>query len=164
MNIIFLDIDGVLNAEDDFGQGKNNPHIGHNRGISTSKVKLLKEIVDASNASIVLVSSWKKRYMKYLNNKEDEVGEYLFNKLNEVGLSIYDTTSRYDYDDGKSRGVEIALWLIDHKSEVDKYIVLDDDERIDYEKFDVLSHLVKTSPLTGLTKEVANQSIKFLSE
>ena len=159
MNIIFLDIDGVLNAEDDFGPGNNNPHIGHNRGISTFKVKLLKEIVDASNASIVLVSSWKKRYVKYLNNKEDEVGEYLFNKLNEVGLSIYDTTSRYDYDDGKSRGVEIALWLIDHKNEVDKYIVLDDDERIDYEKFDVLPHLVKTSPLTGLTKEIVNVTI-----
>lgn len=162
MNIIFLDIDGVLNAEDDFGPGNNNPHIGHNRGISTSKVKLLKEIVDASNASIVLVSSWKKRYIKYLNNKEDEVGEYLFNKLNEVGLSIYDTTSRYDYDDGKSRGVEIALWLIDYKNEVDKYIVLDDDERIDYEKYNVLPRLVKTSPLTGLTKDIVEECIEKL--
>ena len=162
MNIIFLDIDGVLNAEDDFGPGNNNPHIGHNRGISTSKVKLLKEIVDSSNASIVLVSSWKRRYIKYLNNKEDEVGEYLFNILNEVGLSIYDTTSRYDYDDGKSRGVEIALWLIDHKNGVDKYIVLDDDERIDYEKFDVLPHLVKTSPLTGLNKETLDLAINKL--
>lgn len=162
MNIIFLDIDGVLNAEDDFGPGNNNPHIGHNRGISTSKVKLLKEIVDASNASLVLVSSWKKRYIKYLNNKEDEVGEYLFNKLNEVGLSIYDTTSKYDYDDGKSRGVEIALWLIDHKNEFDKYIVLDDDERIDYEKYNVLPRLVKTSPLTGLTKDIVEECIEKL--
>ena len=163
MNIIFLDIDGVLNAEDDFGPGNNNPHIGHNRGISTSKVKLLKEIVDASNASLVLVSSWKKRYIKYLNNKEDEVGEYLFNKLNEVGLSIYDTTIRYDYDDGKSRGIEIALWLIDHKNDVDKYILIDDDERIDYEKFDILPHLVKTSPLTGLTKDIVKECINKLS-
>ena len=163
MNIIFLDIDGVLNAEDDFGPGNNNPHIGHNRGISTSKVKLLKEIVDASNASIVLVSSWKKRYIKYLNNKEDEVGEYLFNKLNEVSLSIYDTTIRYDYDDGKSRGIEIALWLIDHKNDVDKYILIDDDERIDYEKFDILPHLVKTSPLTGLTKDIVKECINKLS-
>ena len=162
MNIIFLDIDCVLNAEDDFGPGNNNPHIGHNRGISSSKVRLLKEIVVASHASLVLVSSWKKRYIKYLNNKEDEVGEYLFNKLNEVGLSIYDTTSKYDYDDGKSRGVEIALWLIDHKNEVDKYIVLDDDERIDYEKFDVLAHLVKTSPLTGLNKETLDLAINKL--
>ncbi|MBO4666993.1 MAG: hypothetical protein J5666_02535 [Bacilli bacterium] len=163
MNIIFLDIDGVLNAEDDFGPGNNNPHIGHNRGISTFKVKLLKEIVDASNASLVLVSSWKKRYIKYLNNKEDEVGEYLFNKLNEVGLSIYDTTIRYDYDDGKSRGIEIALWLIDHKNDVDKYILIDDDERIDYEKFDILPHLVKTSPLTGLTKDIVKECINKLS-
>ena len=163
MNIIFLDIDGVLNAEDDFGPGNNNPHVGHNRGISTSKVKLLKEIVDASNASIVLVSSWKKRYIKYLNNKEDEVGEYLFNKLKEFNLSIHDTTIRYDYDDGKSRGIEIALWLIDHKNDVDKYILIDDDERIDYEKFDILPHLVKTSPLTGLTKDIVKECINKLS-
>lgn len=118
MNIIFLDIDGVLNAEDDFGPGKENPHIGHNRGISLAKAKLLKQIVDKTESRIVLVSTWKGRYIKYLNNHEDEVGEYLFNTLKEVGLSIYDTTIRYDFDDSKSRGLEISLWLIDHKEEV----------------------------------------------
>ena len=163
-NIIFLDIDGVLNAEDDFGPNKENPHIGHNRGISTNKAKLLQQIVDETKSRIVLVSTWKRRYIKYLNNHEDEVGEYLTHKFNEVGLNIYDTTIRYDFDDSKSRGLEISLWLIDHKEEVDNWILIDDDERIDYEKFDILSHLVKTSPYAGLTNEIVDTCIALLSK
>lgn len=163
MNIIFLDIDGVLNAEDDFGLNKDNPHVGHNRGISIDKAKLLKQIVDKTESRIVLVSTWKRRYVKYLNNHEDEVGEYLFNIFKEVGLEIYDTTIRYDFDDSKSRGMEIALWLIDHKEEVSNWILIDDDERIDYEKFDIISHLIKTSPYTGITEEIRDAAIKALS-
>lgn len=163
MNIIFLDVDGVLNAENDFGQNKENPHVGHNRGISMDKAKLLKQIVDKTESRIVLVSTWKRRYIKYLNNHEDEVGEYLFNIFKEVGLEIYDTTIRYDFDDSKSRGMEIALWLIDHKEEVSNWILIDDDERIDYEKFDITSHLIKTSPYTGITEEIRDAAIKALS-
>lgn len=159
-NVIFLDIDGVLNAEDDFGLDKENPHIGHNRGISLAKAKLLKQIVDKTESRIVLVSTWKRRYVKYLDNNEDEVGEYLFNALKEAGLSIYDTTVRYDSGDSKSRGLEISLWLIDHKEEVSNWILIDDDERIDYEKFGVLSHLIKTSPYTGITNEIVETATK----
>lgn len=161
-NIIFLDIDGVLNAEDDFGPGKEKPHIGHNRGISIAKAKLLKQIVDETKSRIVLVSTWKRRYVKYLSNHEDEVGEYLANVFSEVGLNIYDTTIRYDFDDSKSRGLEIALWLINHKEEVSNWILIDDDERIDYEKYDITSHLVKTSPYTGITNEILEVAIKRL--
>lgn len=161
-NIIFLDIDGVLNAEDDFGPDKENPHIGHNRGISIAKARLLKQIVDKMESRIVLVSTWKRRYVKYLNNHEDEVGEYLSSVFKDVGLSIFDTTIRYDFDDSKSRGLEISLWLIDHKEEVSNWILIDDDERIDYEKFDVLPHLIKTSPYTGLTNELVDVCVRKL--
>ena len=47
MRVIFLDIDGVLNADDDFGgRKKPNPYVVSDDGykycgISTSKVKLL---------------------------------------------------------------------------------------------------------------------------
>ena len=163
-NIIFLDIDGVLNAENDFGPDKENPHIGHNRGISITKTRLLKQIVDKTKSRIVLVSTWKRRYVKYLDNHEDEVGEYLSNVFKDVGLSIFDTTIRYDFDDSKSRGLEISLWLIDHKEEVSNWILIDDDERIDYEKFDVLPHLIKTSPYTGLTNELIDVCVRKLSK
>ena len=163
MKVIFLDIDGVLNAEDDFGDNKPNPHFSYHRGISDEKLNRLKQIVDKTSAKLVLVSSWKVGYEKYLKDQENEIGVYLFNRLKSVGLEIYDTTIKYDTDKGNSRGVEIALYLIDHK-EITNYIVLDDDERIDYEKFNVLPHLIKTSPLTGLTEEIQDKAIKELNK
>ena len=163
MKVIFLDIDGVLNAEDDFGEGKPNPHFCYHRGISDEKLKRLKEIVDLTESKLVLVSSWKVGYSKFLKDKENEIGLYLDNKLKEVGLELYDTTIKYDTDKGNSRGVEIALYLIDHK-DITNYVVLDDDERIDYEKFNVLPHLVKTSPLTGLTESIKDRAIKELNK
>lgn len=163
MKVIFLDIDGVLNAEDDFGENKPNPHFSYHRGISDEKLNRLKEIVDKTSAKIVLVSSWKVGYEKYLEDKENEIGVYLTNKMKEVGLEIFDTTIKYDTDKGNSRGIEIALYLIDHK-EIANYIVIDDDERIDYEKFNVLPHLIKTSPLTGLTDTIRDKAIKELNK
>ena len=53
MNVIFLDIDYVLNGK------STTDHIGRIRGIDDEKVALLKELVDYSNAIIVLSSSWK---------------------------------------------------------------------------------------------------------
>ena len=163
MKVIFLDIDGVLNAEDDFGENKPNPHFSYHHGISEEKLNRLKKIVDKTSAKIVLVSSWKVGYEKYLKNKENEIGVYLTNKMKEAGLEIFDTTIKYDTDKGNSRGIEIALYLIDHK-EITNYIVIDDDERIDYEKFNVLPHLIKTSPLTGLTDVVKDKAIKELNK
>ena len=163
MKVIFLDIDGVLNAEDDFGENKPNPHFSYHRGISDEKLNRLKEIVDKTSAKIVLVSSWKVGYEKYLKDKENEIGLYLTDKMKEVGLEIFDTTIKYDTDKGNSRGIEIALYLIDHK-EITNHIVIDDDERIDYEKFSVLPHLIKTSPLTGLTDVVKDKAIKELNK
>ncbi len=163
MKVIFLDIDGVLNAEDDFGENKPNPHFSYHRGISNEKLYRLKEIVEQTSAKIVLVSSWKVGYEKYLKDNENEIGLYLISKFKEVGLQIFETTLKYDTDKGESRGIEVALYLIDHK-EITNYIVLDDDERIDYEKFNVLPHLIKTSPETGLTDTIKDKAIKELND
>ena len=61
--VIFLDIDGVLNADCDFGgRSKPNPYVTSDSGkrycgICKTHVKYLKEIVDRTGAKIVLVSS-----------------------------------------------------------------------------------------------------------
>ena len=63
MKVIFLDVDGVLNANCDFGgRSKPNPYISTELGerycgICKSHVKSLKELVDKTGAKIVLVSS-----------------------------------------------------------------------------------------------------------
>lgn len=63
MRVIFLDIDGVLNADNDFGgRSKPNPFVtsdGGNRycGICKTHVKSLRKLVGKTGAKIVLVSS-----------------------------------------------------------------------------------------------------------
>ena len=51
--VIFLDVDGVLNCH------STKDKCGDYIGIDDKKVALLKEIVDATGAIIILVSSWK---------------------------------------------------------------------------------------------------------
>lgn len=51
MNIVFLDVDGVLT----YSNYKNN----ETANIDIEKVRLLKEICDKSNAKVVISSSWR---------------------------------------------------------------------------------------------------------
>ena len=61
MKVIFLDIDGVLNTSQTFIEIDNEfIKTGKRRiEIDLDRVELLKEIVDATGAVIVLSSSWR---------------------------------------------------------------------------------------------------------
>ena len=75
MKVIFLDVDGVLTSEDYLN--------GVEFDLSEEKIKLLKKIVEQTNAKIVLSSSWKNKTRNF---------PVLENLLNKNGLEIYDTT------------------------------------------------------------------------
>ena len=64
---IFLDIDGVLNSEEMLNH-KPFPKCRGMMGIEKSKVKRLKQIVEATGAEIVLTSSWKKSFDAFKRN------------------------------------------------------------------------------------------------
>ena len=169
MKVIFLDIDGVLNADCDFGgKSKPNPYVTTewgNRycGICQTHVRELKKIVDRTGAKIVLVSSWKYDYNEYLRHGfENRVGKYLHNKLHKFGLTILDTTISYDFSEGRNRGYEIQQWLADHK-EVDHWVVLDDEKFKDYDFLKITPNLVQTDPKFGLWTLPALQAIYKLT-
>ena len=69
MKIIFLDIDGVLNAFNDFDEMFLEFQLTGVKKvvIDINKVLRLKEIIDKTGAKIVLISSWK----KYLKRRGD---------------------------------------------------------------------------------------------
>ena len=156
MRVIFLDIDGVLNANDDFGgKKKPNPYVSSDDGyrycgISTSKVRRLKWIVDKTDAKIVLVSSWKGDYEDYLKNHTNRVGKYLYNKLRKQELRIFDTTYRFSLDFHSYRGTEISTWLANQKEPVESWVVLDDEIFRDYRE-SIIPNLILTSETDGLT-------------
>lgn len=158
MNIIFLDIDGVLNADEDFGgRSKPNPYIGSYMGITGARVKKLKKIVDATGAQLVLTSTWRVAYWSYLSDRTNRMGKYLYNKLRKESLTILDTTTTR----GRARGKGILQWLSEHP-DTQQWIVLDDEIFDDYDET-IMKHLIKTNEQTGLTDELANKAIELLN-
>ena len=163
MKVIFLDIDGVLNANEDFGgRNKPNPSIHGILGVTTARIKRLKQIVDKTDAKIVLTSSWKEAYINNTKYHVDIYGKYLREKLRKSNVYIFDTTLNYESKGSEYRGAGIKAWLNAHKN-VTNWIVLDDEIFCDYDK-DIMNHLIKTSYETGLTDELVNKAIDMLNQ
>ena len=141
MKVIFLDVDGVLNSID--SEDRFHSWIG----LDYSGIKLLKEIVDATGAEIVLVSTWKLSWDKNNKSRQDSLGSYLDKRLADEGLAIIDKTGGHiNY-----RGSGIVDWLSEHT--VESWIVLDDEIFEDYEECGIIPHLVKTSFYDGGLKD-----------
>lgn len=149
---IFLDVDGVLNC------ATSESRCGSYVGIDNSKVELLAKIVSATDAKIVLVSSWKLFWFRTDKEEQDELANYLDRKLKRFSLRIIDKT----FDNGDNRGEGIAEWLKKNGWNDCSWIVLDDNVFEDYGKY-VGDHLVKTTWANGLTEELAEKAITKLN-
>lgn len=148
MNIIFLDVDGVLNS-DEF---RTERYMILKRAVKAEEffdptcLKCLKKIVEETDAKIVVTSS-------AMINDMDLLGK----KLGEYGISVLDKTAHY----GDRRGTQIREWLSEH-NDVENYIILDDDYFMDYPGLD--DHIVKTSFYSGrgLNESHVQKAIKLL--
>lgn len=136
MNIIFLDIDGVLNSLAYFEENKNRGHAD----ISDYHLQMLAKIYHACDARIVLSSSWRELdvddvhvYWMY---------QYLLDELARYNMEIIDKTPVVDMN----RPLEIKTWL-DNRPDKDEinFVSLDDDFSKDkYDIYGIGDHLVKT--------------------
>ena len=105
MNIVFLDIDGVLNSMPYFESIKGKRDKIHNE-IDESKLPLLKRIVEENNAHIVLSSTWRN-----LDHEEEShcyaIWQYLVNSLAKYDMKIISKTPLI----AQKRPLEIKTWL-----------------------------------------------------
>ena len=150
--IIFLDIDGVLNTEHYQGllQYQGKPWQDEYGAFFDPKaVKQLKRIIDATDADIVVESSWK--YLGLDAMKE------LWEVRNLPGTIIDITPSLL----GKNKGVEIASWLSKYAKQDIRYVIIDDEYVILDSQ---LPHFILTNPYEGITEEQANRAISMLNE
>ncbi len=137
MKIIFLDIDGVLNS-----RRYDRTRASEDGNIDVTRLPLLKRIVDATDAKLVLSSSWRKHW----NADEclcDGTGRELNQLFARFGLAIYDKTPTVSALD---RDVEVRAWLDAHNGEVEAFVILDD---ILTGWGDLTERLVRTSPMIG---------------
>ena len=154
MKIIFLDVDGVLN---DVCTPDRAP--GGFIGINGYMVDNLKRIVDATDAKIVLVSTWKDDWEKDRELSSPD-GRYLEDCINAKGLVIYDKTT----DHISNRGEGIHNYL-SGRADIESWVVLDDDVFADYEKYNIKPHLVQTRfSCGGLTIPLSVQAIEILNQ
>lgn len=140
MKVIFLDIDGVLN---DSMEIYNNTYDEYMDTPTDRHLQVLKDIVDKTNANIVLSSSW-----RLFKNSRDIVKK----RLSDFGMSFIDSTKELG-----SRADEINEWL--SRNTVERFVVLDD-EPISYS---FPKNLVKTTFETGLLPEHGKKAIAILN-
>ncbi len=115
---IFLDIDGVLNSAR--YQRERRDEDGN---IDESRMPLLKQLVEETNADIVLSSTWRLHW-GCADEECDAVGRELNELFAKYGLTITDKTPVLDCS--YLRADEIAAWLEMHKGEYDCFVILDD--------------------------------------
>ena len=148
-NIIFLDVDGVLNSAHTNDYGPSGCI-----GVEDEKVKLLRQIQEKHDASLVLTSTWK---LEYPDGKDYL---YLCEKLAKENMYITDIT-RDDLNLAR-RGRGILAWLNSHPH--DKWIVLDDEMFCDYKELKITSHLVRTSFADGLLPKHLRYAEKIFAQ
>jgi hypothetical protein len=188
MNIIFLDIDGVLNGYNRWNTLGWNIICKFNSeklrnwyreltdpsGVQEKKVKLLAEIVHSTNAKVVMSSCWRHSYWKFVHGESDydiDRIKKLASLLNKYNIDVIDITPK---SKSGRREDEIIAWLSRHEDEVDNFVILDD-ENFDLQCF-VDKELVQTSSIskgeiirgfdsedTGLKRKHVKQAIKILN-
>ena len=115
MRVIFLDIDGVLNSRK--YDAVRRPTDGN---IDTTRLALLRQLVERTGARVVLSSSWRKHFDSEAKAM-DETGRELKSLFSQSGIPLYGITP----ESAGHRAEEIAAWCNAHP-EVTKFVILDD--------------------------------------
>ena len=182
LNVIFLDIDGVLNGYnfwnllgwDIISKFKSDKLKGWYReltepsGVHERKVKRLAKIVhNTMNTKVVISSCWRSGLQS--NNLSDSE-KRLLDLFDKYDIEIYDYTPILS---SRKRENEIMAWLF-RNPQVNKFIILDD-ENADLQCF-IGKELIQTSSVsrsrmikgqwfenTGLKNKHVRQAIRMLN-
>ena len=163
MNVIFLDVDGVLNSR--FWNDTHQMEISKGRYIDIENVRALAELVRKTGSQIILHSGWRFWFDDNLAPTNEE-SQYLVNLLNNEGMVISGFTPDLTTEEirktkkfSKVKADEILTWLQKHP-ETENWVVLDD---LDLHNDIVEKHQVRTDPECGLTEEDVEKSVKILN-
>ena len=167
--IIFLDFDGVMNTEfyqKVLNQQCENWQDEYGALFDPNAVKQLKRIIDATDADIVVESSWK--YLGLDAMKELWKVRNLPGRIIDITPST--TSDEYllnvDLDDFSNKmhhckGLEISSWLSEKGLSNTRYVIIDDEYVVLESQ---LSNFILTNPYEGITEEQANKIISILNE
>jgi len=145
MEVLFLDIDGVLNRfGDEDGNGATTERFGGLLGLDAQLLQIYKAMLSRIDATIVLSSSWR-------------LSRELLEYLTQHGVYFHDVTPCMDPELELLRGHEIQLWLNEYPDQVDRYAILDDQEEEMLEEH--APNFFHVSCDTGITQELAERIV-----
>ncbi len=163
MNVIFLDIDGVVNtfqiSTEPFnikGEVKRDGFYyllcNESSGCVSNRQSImwLNKLCKDTNSHIVISSSWR---------SSNNVDECLYNSGLLKDIKILGSTPMI-YSKENIRGVEIDVYLKEHP-EINNYIILDDDNDFLPEQQE---HLVQTSTNVGFTMNDYYKALEILND
>lgn len=160
MNIIFLDIDGVLN------KGKDNCSQNRYRYddkwshptdkfdlyyIDPDLAKMLSQFIEENDLKIVISSTW--RYDKTLTQLKELFGNRFLPAERIIGVTP---------ELGGYRRDEIRYFLFNVEFPIDKFIIIDDDPNANVK--DKRGKFIQTSFYKGLTYKHIQQMKAFLNK
>lgn len=158
MNIIFLDIDGVLNCEIFYKErGERKMNIEHQQNnICTKRVGWLNKLCEETKAKVVISSTWRHSGLDYCKDVLQKSG---------ATFEIIDITPDLRFR-GSVRGCEIQLWIETNIEKLDgvkfydykTYAIIDDDS-------DMLlrqrNNFFQTDTYSGLTPNTCYRISRF---
>lgn len=154
LKIIFLDYDGVINSQAWF-QSQNiilgRPVQTLHEKLDPAAVNRINQITDATDAVIVLSSTWRMGFQ----NDLDKLKSF----MKEVGFTgeVVGMTPILNH----FRGGEISRWLIDNDiNNKSKFIIIDDSADMG----NLLHRLIRTNLLVGIQDKHVKIAIRMLNE
>lgn len=162
VKVIFLDFDGVITT------------LKSGWSIDEEKLVILKKIIDATDARIVISSSWREHTLdatieKLTKGRDCNGNKILFSFTDKI-IGITPRIGGYRFNDDVNengrkplidipRGVEINDWLENTEYTVESYVILDDDTDMLYWQ---RNNFVKTDTYLGINDDDANRCINIL--
>lgn len=156
MKVIFLDFDGVITTARSKGK------------LDKDKMLLLKRIVDATGAKIVISSSWRSLSLEDTISNITDTNDYFVGEnpfiCPEAVVGVTPVMRAFRNSDKKvtfslPRGCEINRYLDEHR-EIDDYVILDDDSDMLLCQKD---NFVQTDGIDGLTEADVERAIEILN-
>lgn len=154
MKIIFLDINGVLNSRE-FHLRRRRSDEGMAAYLDPVAIERLNRLLDATDAEIVLTSTWRRGRM--LQDMREAFRVRGVRKT--IMTATPDLFGTYNQDDGR-RGAEIQTYLDTYGAAVSTFVILDDNDDLGPQ---LRSYLVQTSFQDGLTDEHVAAAIRILN-
>ena len=160
-NVIFLDVDGVLNSK--FWDNEHQREISEGKYVDVDSVKLFSKLVKKTDAKVILHSGWRFWFDDEMKPNRAEA-KFFVDVMKKEGVFISGVTPDLTTEEIRKakkfslvKADEILQWLKDNPT--DNWLVIDD---LDLHNSEIASHQIKTDAEVGLTENDVEKALNLL--